>query len=88
MADKDIFEFVRSSKIIIDTIDSDGENEMNYAAPVSMSSGMRNIKNSTRSYSDIRSNDEMSNKIDDIDHRHLDAKKDNATKNIRLFSRN
>ncbi|GFV16630.1 transposable element Tcb1 transposase [Trichonephila clavipes] len=43
MADIDILEFVQSSKNIIDTIDSDSENEMKNAAPVSSSSEMKNI---------------------------------------------
>ncbi|GFV97075.1 hypothetical protein TNCV_3526611 [Trichonephila clavipes] len=42
MADKDISEFAQSSKIITDE-DSDDENEMNNAAPVSTSYEMRNI---------------------------------------------
>ncbi|GFY11333.1 hypothetical protein TNCV_4473161 [Trichonephila clavipes] len=42
MPNKDIFEFVQSSKNIIDA-DSDDENEMNYAAHVPTSSEMRNI---------------------------------------------
>ncbi|GFV73013.1 putative DD41D transposase [Trichonephila clavipes] len=41
MADKDILEFVQSSKNIFDA-DSDNENEMNNAAPVPTSSEMRN----------------------------------------------
>ncbi|GFV83169.1 hypothetical protein TNCV_1898961 [Trichonephila clavipes] len=42
VADKDIFEFVQSSKNIID-VDSDRENDANNADPVPTSSGMRNI---------------------------------------------
>ncbi|GFX58918.1 hypothetical protein TNCV_806221 [Trichonephila clavipes] len=42
MAEKDILEFVQSSKTIIDT-DSDNENEMTNANPVPTSSEMRNI---------------------------------------------
>uniref|UniRef100_A0A8C4RRF5 Tigger transposable element-derived protein 4 n=1 Tax=Erpetoichthys calabaricus TaxID=27687 RepID=A0A8C4RRF5_ERPCA len=66
MADKDILEFVQSSKNIIDA-DSDDENEMNNAAPVPTSSEMRNIMKSMLSYLDAHSNDEMNNKMDDIE---------------------
>ncbi|GFU57713.1 hypothetical protein TNCV_3638651 [Trichonephila clavipes] len=53
MTDKDILEFVQSSKNIIDA-DPDDENEMNNAAPVPKSSEMRNIKKSMCSYLDAR----------------------------------
>ncbi|GFX96661.1 hypothetical protein TNCV_244481 [Trichonephila clavipes] len=59
MADKDILEFVQSSKNIIEA-DSDHVNEMNYAAPVTMSSEMKSIS----SYLDSQSNGEMYNKRD------------------------
>ncbi|GFW49263.1 hypothetical protein TNCV_3057731 [Trichonephila clavipes] len=54
MADKDILEFVQSSKNIIDE-DSDDENEMNNAIPVPTSSKMRNIMKSMRSHLDAHS---------------------------------
>uniref|UniRef100_A0A8C4SEN5 HTH CENPB-type domain-containing protein n=1 Tax=Erpetoichthys calabaricus TaxID=27687 RepID=A0A8C4SEN5_ERPCA len=66
MTDKDILEFVQSSKNIIDA-DSDNENEMNNAAPVPTSSEMRNIMKSMRSYLDAHSNGEMNNKMNDIE---------------------
>ncbi|GFT00859.1 hypothetical protein TNCV_4053201 [Trichonephila clavipes] len=50
------------SKNITDT-DFDDENEMNNAAPVSTSSGMRSIMRSIRSYLGAHSN----NKVDDVD---------------------
>ncbi|GFX01761.1 hypothetical protein TNCV_2921471 [Trichonephila clavipes] len=50
MADKDILEFVQSSK---DIIDEDSENETNIAAPVPTSSEMRNMK-STPIDADLR----------------------------------
>ncbi|GFT29595.1 uncharacterized protein TNCV_4890481 [Trichonephila clavipes] len=65
MADKDIMEFVQSSKNIIDT-DTDDENEMNKAAPAPTSSEMRKNMKSKRSYLDAHSNGEMNNKMDDI----------------------
>ncbi|GFS79553.1 hypothetical protein TNCV_2370571 [Trichonephila clavipes] len=43
MTDKDVLEFVRSSKNIIDA-DSDDQNEMNDVAPDPTSSEMRNIR--------------------------------------------
>ncbi|GFV46073.1 hypothetical protein TNCV_1256311 [Trichonephila clavipes] len=61
MADKDILEFVQSSKNIIGT-DSNEENEMNNAAPVYTSSEMRNIIKSMHSYLDAHSNGGMNNK--------------------------
>ncbi|GFW37695.1 HTH_Tnp_Tc3_2 domain-containing protein [Trichonephila clavipes] len=58
MADKDILEFVRSSKNIIDA-DSKDENEMNNAAPVTTSSEMRNIiKGNHQRARIVRHNDE------------------------------
>ncbi|GFX68602.1 hypothetical protein TNCV_1800151 [Trichonephila clavipes] len=42
MPDKEISEFVHNSKIINDA-DSDDENELNNAAPVPLSSEMRNV---------------------------------------------
>ncbi|GFT91218.1 uncharacterized protein TNCV_4044491 [Trichonephila clavipes] len=62
MADKNILEFVQSSKNIIDA-DSDDEK----AAPVSTSSEMRNIMKSMHSFLDAHSNGEMNNKMDDIE---------------------
>ncbi|GFV20045.1 hypothetical protein TNCV_1696631 [Trichonephila clavipes] len=47
MADKDILEFVESSKNIVGT-DSDDKNEMNNAAPVPTSAEMRNTMKSMR----------------------------------------
>ncbi|GFT32604.1 hypothetical protein TNCV_3145521 [Trichonephila clavipes] len=66
MADKDILEFVQSSKNIIDA-DSDSENEMNKTAPVLMSSERRKIMKSMHSYLDAHSNGEMNNKMDDVE---------------------
>ncbi|GFT12689.1 hypothetical protein TNCV_5094551 [Trichonephila clavipes] len=57
-ADKDIFEFVQSSKNIIDA-DSKDENEMNDETPVPTSSEMRNITKSMRSYLDAHSDGKM-----------------------------
>ncbi|GFU75773.1 hypothetical protein TNCV_1652331 [Trichonephila clavipes] len=85
MADKDILKFVQSLKNITDA-DSDDENEMNNAALVPISSEMRNIMKSRRSYFDAHSNGEMNNEKNDIEQ--FDAKKVNAKKNIRLFSKN
>ncbi|GFW95577.1 hypothetical protein TNCV_1722751 [Trichonephila clavipes] len=66
MADKDILEFVQSSKTIIDA-DSDDKNEMNNAAPGPASSELRNVMKSMCSYLDADSDDEMNNKMDEID---------------------
>ncbi|GFW74607.1 DDE-1 domain-containing protein [Trichonephila clavipes] len=66
MADKNILEFVQSSKNITDA-DSDDENEMNNAAPVPTESEMRNIMKSMRSHLDAHSNGEMNNKMDDVE---------------------
>ncbi|GFV03490.1 hypothetical protein TNCV_5060311 [Trichonephila clavipes] len=55
MADKDILEFIQSSKNIVD-VDSDDENEMNNSADVPMSSEMRNIVKSIRYCFDRHSN--------------------------------
>ncbi|GFX38795.1 hypothetical protein TNCV_4748651 [Trichonephila clavipes] len=84
MADKDILEFVQSSKNIIDA-DSSDENEMKNAASDHTSYEMRNIMKSMRSYLDEHSNGEMNNKMDDIEQ--FDAKKDNEKKNIKLLSK-
>ncbi|GFW19630.1 hypothetical protein TNCV_1605211 [Trichonephila clavipes] len=65
MADKDILKFIQSSKSIIDT-DSDGENEMNDAAPVPSPFEMR-IMRSICSYLDAHSNGERNNKMNDIE---------------------
>ncbi|GFT62368.1 hypothetical protein TNCV_4717471 [Trichonephila clavipes] len=43
MADKDILEFVQSSKKYFMDADSDDENEMNNVAPVPVSTEMRNV---------------------------------------------
>ncbi|GFX97987.1 hypothetical protein TNCV_4906381 [Trichonephila clavipes] len=48
VVDKDILEFVQSSKIIIH-VDSDDENEMDKTAPAPTSSEMKNIIESTKS---------------------------------------
>ncbi|GFW36612.1 hypothetical protein TNCV_1956121 [Trichonephila clavipes] len=61
IAYKDILEFVQSSKNIIDA-DSGDENEMNNAAPVLTSSGLRNIMKSMHSYLDAYSNGKMNKK--------------------------
>ncbi|GFX67498.1 hypothetical protein TNCV_3463871 [Trichonephila clavipes] len=63
MADKDILEFVQSSKNIIDA-NSDDENEMNNAVPVPTSSGKRNTM---IHYLEAHSNGEMNNKMNDIE---------------------
>ncbi|GFV03889.1 SCAN domain-containing protein 3 [Trichonephila clavipes] len=55
MADKDILEFVQSSKNIIEANSEDG-NEMNNAVHVPTSFEMRNIMKSIRSYLDEHSN--------------------------------
>ncbi|GFU17133.1 uncharacterized protein TNCV_1853871 [Trichonephila clavipes] len=47
MTDKDILQFVQSSKNILDA-DSEDENERNNSAPVPTSSEMRNIMKTTR----------------------------------------
>ncbi|GFV37518.1 hypothetical protein TNCV_127291 [Trichonephila clavipes] len=61
IADKDILEFVQSSKDII-AADCDDENEMNNAAYVPITSEMRNVMK------DSHSNGEINNKMDDIEH--------------------
>ncbi|GFX69727.1 hypothetical protein TNCV_1770951 [Trichonephila clavipes] len=81
-ADKDISGFDQN---IIDA-DSDNENEMNNAAPVPTSAEKRNTMKSMRNCLTAHSNDEMNNKMDDIEQ--FDAQKDNAKKNTRLFSVN
>ncbi|GFX48996.1 hypothetical protein TNCV_2797871 [Trichonephila clavipes] len=82
MADKDILEFVQSSKNINDADSDDGDN-MNDVAPLNLSSEMRKIMKSMRSYLDTLSNVETNDKMDDIEQF---VEKDNAKKNIRLFS--
>ncbi|GFW77299.1 hypothetical protein TNCV_924151 [Trichonephila clavipes] len=72
MADKDILEFVQSSKNIIDA-DSDDENEMNNAAPVLTSSETMNTIKNIHSYLDAHSSGKMNNKINAIEQ--FDAKK-------------
>ncbi|GFW79277.1 hypothetical protein TNCV_2476841 [Trichonephila clavipes] len=54
MAGKDIFEFVHSSKNIMDS-DSDDEKETYNPAPVPASSEIRNIMKRRRSYIDVNS---------------------------------
>ncbi|GFW72964.1 hypothetical protein TNCV_830871 [Trichonephila clavipes] len=81
MADKDILEFVQSSKSIIDTIDSDHKNEMTNVAPGPMSSDMKSIMQRMRS-----SIGEMSNKMERFVVNFM-LKKDNVKKHIRLFSK-
>ncbi|GFW95522.1 hypothetical protein TNCV_1722231 [Trichonephila clavipes] len=61
MADKDILEFVQSSKNMIDA-DFNDENEIKNAAPVPTSFEMRNIMKSMRNYLDAHSNGEMKKK--------------------------
>ncbi|GFX05435.1 hypothetical protein TNCV_1007571 [Trichonephila clavipes] len=61
---KTFFEFVQSSKNIID-VDSDDENEMNNIAPVPTSSKMRNNVKNMRRYLDAHSNGEKNTKICD-----------------------
>ncbi|GFU26924.1 hypothetical protein TNCV_1672221 [Trichonephila clavipes] len=53
MADEDILEFIENSKNIVDA-DSDDENEMDNAAPLPMSSEMRNIMKSLLHMYEIR----------------------------------
>ncbi|GFY06307.1 hypothetical protein TNCV_2680991 [Trichonephila clavipes] len=74
MVDKDILDFVQSSKNIID-VDSDDQNEMNNATPFPISSEMRNAMKSMRSYFDVHSNGEINIKMDDME---LFDKKNNA----------
>ncbi|GFV64199.1 hypothetical protein TNCV_1806971 [Trichonephila clavipes] len=62
---KDLWEFVQSSENIIDVYSED-ENEINNAALTPMSSEMRNIIKSMRSYLDVHSSGEISYKMDDI----------------------
>ncbi|GFX30674.1 hypothetical protein TNCV_4861981 [Trichonephila clavipes] len=80
-ANKDILEFVQSSKSIIDA-DSDKEYEMNNAAPVSTSSEKRNIMKSMCSYLDAHSNGERNKKNGQQQTicRQFAAKKDNTKK--------
>ncbi|GFU30195.1 uncharacterized protein TNCV_3625291 [Trichonephila clavipes] len=80
--DKNVLEFVQSSKNIIEG-DSDDENEMNNGTPFPMSSEMRSVMKSKISYLDAHSNGEMNNKMDDIKQfvDYLILKK-NATKKI------
>ncbi|GFV23508.1 uncharacterized protein TNCV_4782191 [Trichonephila clavipes] len=77
MADKDILEFVQSSKNIIDA-DSDDENEIKNAAPVPTSSEMGNIMKSMHSYFDAHSNGEMDKKRDEIEQFDAKTKQNNA----------
>ncbi|GFX38723.1 hypothetical protein TNCV_1170531 [Trichonephila clavipes] len=63
MADKGIFELVQSSKHIIDA-DSDDENEINNADPISTPFV---IMKSMRSYLGAHSNSKMNNKMDGIE---------------------
>ncbi|GFT56487.1 hypothetical protein TNCV_2334461 [Trichonephila clavipes] len=66
MADKDILEFVQSSKNIINA-DSEDENEMNNAVPIPTSSNMRNDRKSKCSCLYVHSNGGMNNKMKDIE---------------------
>ncbi|GFV33226.1 hypothetical protein TNCV_4635151 [Trichonephila clavipes] len=66
LADKDILEFVESSKNIIDA-DSNDENKINIAASISTSSKMRLFMKSISSYLDTHSNGDVNKKIDDIE---------------------
>ncbi|GFW88673.1 hypothetical protein TNCV_2833341 [Trichonephila clavipes] len=66
MADKDILEFFKNSKNIIDA-NSDDENEMNNAATVPISSEMRNITKNMHSYLDAHFSHETNNDLDDIE---------------------
>ncbi|GFY34901.1 hypothetical protein TNCV_154741 [Trichonephila clavipes] len=83
IADKDILEFVQSSKNIVHT-HSDDESEMNNSTPVPTSFEMRNITKNILSYLDAHSNGEMNHKMDDIEH--FVAKKTMQRK--MLFSKN
>ncbi|GFW45154.1 hypothetical protein TNCV_716561 [Trichonephila clavipes] len=62
MADKDILEFVQSSKNSIDT-DFENETAMINIAPDPTSYEMENIMKSMRNYLDARFDGEMNNKI-------------------------
>ncbi|GFV84177.1 DDE-1 domain-containing protein [Trichonephila clavipes] len=64
MADKDILEFVESSKNI--DVDADSENEMNIASLVPTIVEMRIVVKSMCSYLAAHSNGEINNKLDDI----------------------
>ncbi|GFX41736.1 hypothetical protein TNCV_388491 [Trichonephila clavipes] len=61
IADKDILEFVQSSK---NAFDADSENEMNDVAPVPTSSEIRNNIKSMHSYLDTHFKGEVNNKIE------------------------
>ncbi|GFV10630.1 hypothetical protein TNCV_2122811 [Trichonephila clavipes] len=63
--DEDILDFVQNLKNIID-IDSDGENEMNNAAPVHTSSEKRSTMKSIRSYIDAHADGEINNNMEDF----------------------
>ncbi|GFS88103.1 hypothetical protein TNCV_764821 [Trichonephila clavipes] len=75
VADKEILEFVKSSKNIIDA-DSECKNDMINYAPVPSSSEMMDIMKNMDSYLDENSNGEMNRKMDDIEQ--FNAKKDNT----------
>ncbi|GFV37035.1 hypothetical protein TNCV_2381821 [Trichonephila clavipes] len=65
MADKDILEFIQSSKGIIDA-DYDDEKEINNAVPVPTSSGMKNTMKNIFSYLDAHFNCEINYIMADI----------------------
>ncbi|GFV50821.1 hypothetical protein TNCV_4237761 [Trichonephila clavipes] len=83
IADKDILEFVESSTNIM-VVGSEGENEMNNAVLVLMSSEMQSILKCMNCYLYARPDVAMNNKVDGI--KQFDAINSNAKKNIRLFS--
>ncbi|GFT38699.1 hypothetical protein TNCV_1498901 [Trichonephila clavipes] len=86
VADKDILEFIQSSKNIIDA-DSCDENETNNAANVPTLFQMRNIMKILHSNLDAHFNGEMYNKMDDIEQfvGNLMLKKDNEKKGGLFF---
>ncbi|GFW61004.1 hypothetical protein TNCV_4872141 [Trichonephila clavipes] len=59
-------EFIQSSESIIDA-DSNYENEMHNADSDPTSSQVRDIMKSMRNYLDAHSNDELNNKMDDME---------------------
>ncbi|GFV61315.1 uncharacterized protein TNCV_4103731 [Trichonephila clavipes] len=80
MADKDILEFVQSSKNIIDA-DSDDELEMNNAVPVPISSEMRNVmKTFSPSRSEIIADISFTHTMSDVSYPKGDKDSSNGPK--------
>ncbi|GFU91255.1 hypothetical protein TNCV_4925851 [Trichonephila clavipes] len=63
IVDRNILEFVQSSKNFMDG-DSDDESEVNNAASVPVSNELRNVMKSKRSYLDAHYKGEMNNRMD------------------------